>query len=69
MGWFWGISMGIVSNNRVRAASTIAYCVADMTVKVSIGRYLGHQHNRLSFEQYLFITVDRYLLTNAIGLQ
>ena len=53
-----GISIGIVSNNRVRAAATIAYCATDMIVKASLDRYLGHQHslkiihNRLvSFEQ------------------
>ena len=75
MGWFWGISIGVVSNNRVRAAATIVYCATDMIVKVSIDNYLGHQHrvkiipNRLSFEQYLFITVDQYLLIKAIGLQ
>ena len=67
-----GSSIGIVSNNRVRAVATIAYCATDMLAKVYINRYLGHQHNlkmtpiRLSFEQYLFIATDQYLLDKAI---
>ena len=55
-----GLSIGIVSNNRVRAVATIiAYCATDMLAKVYIDRYLGYQlslnmtPNRLSFEQYL----------------
>ena len=48
-----------------------------MIVKVSIDSYLGQQHinslkiisDRLSFEQYIFITVDLYLLIKAMGLQ
>ena len=54
-----GLSIGIVSNNRVRAVTIIAYCATDMLAKVYVDRYLGHQHNlkmtpnRLSFEQYL----------------
>ena len=64
MGWFWGISIGMVSNTTVRAAATIVYCATFMIVKVSIDSFLGHQHgvkiisNRLSFEQYLYITDD-----------
>ena len=42
---FRGLSIGIVSNNRVRVVATIAYCAADMLAKVYIDRYLGHQHN------------------------
>ena len=70
-----GLSIGIVSNNRVRAVATIAYCATDMLAKVYIDRYLGHQHNlkmtpnRLSFEQYLFIATDQYLLVKAIGVR
>ena len=46
-----------------------------MIVKVSIDNCLGQQHsvkiisNRLSLEQYIFITVDRYILMKAMGLQ
>ena len=40
-----GLSIGIASNNRVRAVATIAYCATDMLAKVYIDRYLGHQHN------------------------
>ena len=38
-----------------------------------IDRYLGHQHylrmtpNKLSFEQYLSIATNQYLLVKAIG--
>ena len=70
MGWFRGTYIGIVNNNRVGAAATIAYCAIDMIVKVPIDSCLGHQHSlkvipdRLSFEQYL-ITDDRYLLIKA----
>ena len=59
MGYFRGISIGIVSSNRVREVATIACCATDMIVKVSTDSYLG-QHslkkvpNRLSFKQYLF---------------
>ena len=67
MGCFRGasISIGIVGNNRVRTAATIAYCATDMVAKVSIDSYLG-QHNlqiipkRLSFEQYYPFISDRY---------
>ena len=70
-----GLSMGIVSNNRVRAVATIAYCATDMLAKVYIDTYLGHQHdlnitpNRLSFDQYLFIATSQYLLVKAIGVR
>ena len=70
----WGLSIGI-SSNRVRAVATIAYCATDMLAKAYIDRYLGHQHNlkmtpkRLSFEQYLFIATDQYLLVKAIGVR
>ena len=52
-----------VSNNRVRAVTTIAYCATDMLAKVYIDRYLGHQHylktspDRLPFEQLLRLLV------------
>ena len=75
MGWLRGVSIGIVSNNRVRAAAIIPYCATDMIVKVSTDSYLGHQHsfkiipNRLSFKQCLFVTDDQYLLIRAIGLR
>ena len=55
--------------------ATIAYCATDMLAKVYIDRYLGHQHNlkmtpnRLSFEQYLFIATDQYLLVKAIDVR
>ena len=55
-----GLSIGNVSNSRVREVATIAHCATAMLAKVYIDRYLGHQHNlkmtsnRLSFEQYLF---------------
>ena len=68
-----GLSMGIVSNDRARAVATIAYCATDMLAKVYIDRYLGPQHNskmtpnRLSFEQYVFIAINQYLLVKAIG--
>ena len=71
---FRGVSIGIVPNNRVRAAATKAYCANDMIMKVSIDSYLGHGYslkiirNRLSFEQYL-ITIDRYLLIIATSLE
>ena len=67
--------MGIVSNNRVRAVATIAYCATDMFAKVYIDRYLGPQHNlemtpnRLSFDQCLFIATSQYLLVKAIGVR
>ena len=67
-----GLSIGIVSSNRVRAVATITYCATDMLAKVYIDRYLGHQHdlrmtpNRLSFEQYRFIATNRYLLIKCI---
>ena len=57
MGWFRGVSIGIVSNNRVRERPTIAYCATDTNVEASIDSNLGHQHsmkvipNMLSFEQ------------------
>ena len=63
-----GLSIGIVSNNRVRAVATIAYCATDMIAKVYIDRHLGHQQNflmnpnRLSFEQYLFIASNLSLI-------
>ena len=75
-----GLSIGIVSNTRVRAVATIfycatiAYCATDMLAKVYIDRYLEHQHNlnatpnnRLSFDQYLFIATSQHLLVKAIG--
>ena len=64
MGWFWGIRICIVRYNTGGAAATIAFRATDMIVKVSIDSYLGQQHsvkifsNRISFEQYIFITVD-----------
>ena len=60
MDWFWGMWIGIVRNNIVRAAATTAFRATDIIVKVSIDSYLGQQHtvkiisNRLSFEQYIF---------------
>ena len=75
MGWLWGIWICIVRNNTGRAAAMTAFRATDMIVKVSIDSYLGQQHsvkiisNRLSFEQYIFITVDRYLLIKSMGLQ
>ena len=70
----WGLSIGIVSNNRVRAVATIAYCATDKLAKVYIDRYLGQHNlkmtpNRLSFEQYLFIATDQYLLVKAIDVR
>ena len=68
-----GLSTGTVSNNRVRAVTTIAHCATDMLAKVYIDRYLGHQHNlkmtpnRLSFEQHLVIATNQYLLVKALG--
>ena len=70
-----GLSIGIVSNSRVRSVATIAYCATDMLAKVYIDGYLGHQHNlkmttnRLSFEHYLFIGTNQYLLVKAIGVR
>ena len=67
MGWFWGIWICIVRNNTGRAAATIAFRATDIVVKVSIDIYLGQQYgfenvsNRLSFERYIFVTVDRYI--------
>ena len=67
--------MGIISNNRVRAVATIAYCATDMLAKVYIDKCLGHQHNlkmtpnRLSFEQRIFIATNQYLLVKAIGVR
>ena len=55
--------------------ATTAYCATNMLAKVYIDRYLGHPHdlkmtpNRLSFEQYLFIATDQYLLVTAIGVR
>ena len=60
-----GLSIGIVSNNRIRAVATIAYCATGVLTKMYVNRYLGHQHNfkmtpnRLSFEQYLFIATNQ----------
>ena len=42
MDWFWGIWIGIVRNNIVRAAATTAFRATDIIVKVSIDSYLGH---------------------------
>ena len=72
-----GLSIGIVSNKRVRTVATIAYCATDMLAKVYIDRYLGRQHNlkvnpnMLSFEQYFFIATNQYLLVlvKAIGVR
>ena len=70
-----GLSIGIVSNNRVRAVATIAYCATDTLAKVYIDRYLGHQHNfkitsnRLSIDQYLFIATSQYLFVKALGVR
>ena len=70
-----GLSIGIVCNNRVRAAATIAYCATDALAKVYIDRYLGHHHNlnmtpnRLSFEQYFVVVTNQYLLVKAIGVR
>ena len=36
-----GLSIGIVSNNRGRAAPTISYCATGMLAKVHIDRYLA----------------------------
>ena len=70
MGWFRGISIGIGSNNRVRAAAAIACCATDMIV--SIDSYLGHQRSlkiipyRLpwyrSNNTFLSPTIDTYWL-------
>ena len=55
--------------------ATIAYRPTDMLAKVSIDRYLGHQldfvmtPNRLSFEQYLIIATNQYLLVKEIGVR
>ena len=74
MGWIRGISIDIVSNNRVRAAATIAFGATNILM-VPIDSYLGHRYrlkiipNGLSFEQHIFIVIDRYLLTKAICLQ
>ena len=71
IGWFRGISIGIVIINRVRAVATIAYCCTDIIAKMSAD---SHEHglktirNRLSFEQYVFPRVDRYVLTVGLGL-
>ena len=40
-----GLSIGIVSNNRVRAVTTISYCAIDMLSKLNIDRYFGHKRN------------------------
>ena len=59
----------------VRAMATIACCTTDVLAKVYIDRYLRHQHNlnmtpnRLSFEQYIFIATNQYLLVKAIGVR
>ena len=45
MGCVRSISIGVVSNHRVRATATIAYCGTDMIVKASIHSYLGTQHS------------------------
>ena len=69
-----GLSIGIVSNNRVRAAAAIAYGETDMLAKVYIDWYLVHRHNlkmtpnRLSFEQYIFIANNQYLLVKGTGV-
>ena len=58
-----------------QAAATVAIRATGMIVKVSIDRCVGQQHsmkiisNRPSFEQYIFVAVDRYLLIKAIGFQ
>ena len=41
--FFRGISIVIISNNRVAAAATIAYCATDMIVKAYVDNYLGHE--------------------------
>ena len=70
-----GLSIGIVINNRVRVAVTIACCATDMLAKVYIRRYLGHKHNlkitpnRLSFEEYLFVATNQYRLVYATGVR
>ena len=70
-----GLSIGIVSINRVRAVAIIAYRATDVLAKVYIDRHLGHQHNlkmnpnRLSFEQHLFIATNQYLLVKAVGVR
>ena len=43
MAFFRGISIVIISNNRVAAAATIAYCATDMIVKAYVDNYLGHE--------------------------
>ena len=64
-----------MSNNRVRAVATIAYCGTDMLAKVYVDSYLGHQHNlkmtpnRPSFKQYLIIATNQYLLVKAISVR
>lgn len=71
MGWFRGISIGIVSNDRVRAAITIISCATDMIVEVIIGSYFGHRYrwkiipSMLSFEVYYFIARDKDILLNG----
>ena len=70
-----GLYVIIVSNNRVRAVTTIAYCVTDVLAKMYIDRYLGRQHDlkmipdRLLPEQYLIIATNQYLLVKEIGVR
>ena len=69
------LSIGIVSNNRVRAVTKIAYCATDMLAKVYIDRCFGHQHelkmspDRLLLEQYVSIATTQYLLVRAIDVR
>ena len=56
----WGLSIGIVSNSRVRAVATIAYCATDMLAKVYIDRYRGHQHNLKMTQQAIVRTIPFY---------
>ena len=39
------IPLGIVRNNSVRTAATIAYRAIDMIVKVSTDSYIGHRYS------------------------
>ena len=69
-GWFQGISIGIVSNNRVRAAATIAYCATDMIVKVSTGWFrLNAQNCVPGNSSRRFFELDHEILNTYSGRQ
>ena len=76
MVWVQGTSIDVEGNNSTRAAaSIIAYFSSDWIVKVSIDSCPWHRYsleiilNRLSYEQYLWIAIYRYVLIHAIGFQ